>query len=72
MPEVKEALKTSNLHSSAYMDTVEGKLRRKAKTLAMQAFSAIGDYIANPITNTSKRHRNTPNRQIVFAGLGVL
>ena len=32
--EVKGADKTSNSHSSAYIDTVEGELRRKSKCLA--------------------------------------
>ena len=41
LTEVKEAPKTSNLHASAYVDTVAGKLRSKAKTLAVQAFSAL-------------------------------
>ena len=33
-PEGKEAPKTSNSSSSAYIDTVEGELRSKAKRLA--------------------------------------
>ncbi len=37
LAEVKEVPKTSNSHSSAYMDTVEGELRSKAKCLAKQA-----------------------------------
>ena len=34
LTEVKEADKTSNSHSSAYTDTVEGELRSKSKCLA--------------------------------------
>ena len=54
LPEVKGAPKTSNLPASAYMDTVAGKLCRKAKTLAVQAFLAFWASANNPVTDTSK------------------
>ena len=41
MTEVKEDTKTSNSHSSAYIDTVEGELRCKSICLAQQVFCAI-------------------------------
>ena len=46
LPEVNNAAKTSNSHSSAYVDTVEGELRSKSKHLAKQAF--LGQRIATP------------------------
>jgi hypothetical protein len=36
--EVSKAGKTSNSHSSAYMDPVEGELRSKSKCLAQQVY----------------------------------
>ena len=60
LAEVKETQKTSNLHSSAYTDTVEGKLRSKANTLALQGFLALriidkGTMISYPFITTSSK-----------------
>ena len=38
LKEVTKVVKTSNTHSSAYVDTVEGVLRSKSKCLAQQVF----------------------------------
>ena len=57
LTEVKEAPKTSNLHASAYVDTVAGKLRSKAKALAVQAFSALWHSVDNPVTGTSRQSK---------------
>ena len=43
LAKVKEADKTSNSHSSAYVDTAEGELCSKSKCLAKQAFYPSSD-----------------------------
>ena len=42
LAEVNKAGKTSNSHSSAYVDTVEGELHSKSKHLAKQASQKNG------------------------------
>ena len=38
---VNKAVKTSNSHSSAYIDTVEGELRSKSKPLRSKLFEVF-------------------------------
>ena len=49
LTEVTKAVKTSNSHSSAYVDTVEGELRSKSKSLAQQVFLCERERIATPV-----------------------
>ena len=65
LTEVKEDGKTSNLHSSAYADTVEGKLRSKSKRLALQGVSDILGYIFAQ-TRRSPRLASKPGKEIIF------
>ena len=41
LAEVTKAVKTSNSHSSAYIDTVEGELRSKSKPLRSKLFEVF-------------------------------
>ena len=67
LTEVKGAVKTSNSHSSAYMDTVESELRSKSKCIAQQALIAV-IFCAERILPVSTKETTANHQNLHFDG----